>query len=146
MSTNFKGTLGEAKVLEHLVSNGLQVFKPFSDYCEIDFVIANSSMVLKRLQVKYRTLNNGRLIIPFDSIVNRKKISANLDHIDCWAIYCVTLNKIFYLTKEFILSSRNKDHAVYRLLQPKRNHPLNLPVVTLNENPHQLWNGQLTES
>lgn len=65
MNVNQKGDIGLAKVLADLTAKLYPCFVPLSGSCAVDLVVADAQMDLKRLQVKYRNLENDVLVIPF---------------------------------------------------------------------------------
>lgn len=103
MNTNKKGDIGLVKVMSDLVTKDYFIFMPLSDTTCVDLVVSNDSMILKKLQVKYCKLTDGRMCICTSTVVNGKKIPVDLSKIDIWAIYCPDNDKVYYLdTKELI--------------------------------------------
>jgi len=98
MNTNDKGNLGYAMTIADVTKKGYFIFTPLADTTNVDLVIANNKMELKRIQVKYRKKNkNGVLEIPTTTVINGKKQKTNIENIDIWAIYCPDTNEIYYL-------------------------------------------------
>ncbi len=118
MNTNEKGNVGLAKVILDVINNGYFPFLPFSDTTNVDLVIGNSKLELKRLQIKYISLNkNGVLEISTSSIVNGKRIPVNLTFIDIWAIYCPNNDKIYYISSTELI---NKKRLCLRVIKSKQ--------------------------
>lgn len=94
-----KGSIGLAAVIHSLISDGFEVFLPFDGASSVDLIVGNNEMVLKRLQVKYRTLQpNNTFGVSFQSIVNGKRVNINRSKIDGYAIYCD--GSVYFLPKE----------------------------------------------
>ncbi len=104
MDVNEKGQIGLIKVMADLAEKGYECFVPLHDYSAVDLIVLNSEYIPRRLQVKYRTLINGKIQIPFSSVVNGKRIPINRSAIDGWAVYCPENNKIAYVDKNDISS------------------------------------------
>ena len=143
LSVNGKGSVGEAIVLAELTRLGYTVFKPFSDHAPVDLVVADAQMRLVRLQVKYRKVEKGRIVLPLHSVINGKKVAADLGLIDGWAIYNPEFDTVLYLHKEDL---RNGAFSV-RVAAPKRRTRLALPVEDLRTygDPQRLFTEPIME-
>jgi hypothetical protein len=98
VTVNDKGAIGVAKAVSDLLGLGFYVFLPFDGSSPVDLVVADAKMVMRRLQVKYRTLNKwGSIEVPMSSVVNGKRIPMDLSKIDGWAIYCPETNEVYYV-------------------------------------------------
>lgn len=103
MNTNKKGDIGLVKVMSDLVTKNYFIFSPLSDTTCVDLIVANESMTLKKVQVKYCSLTDGRMCISTSTVVNGKKVPVDLSKIDFWCIYCPDTDKVYYInTKELI--------------------------------------------
>lgn len=144
MNVNGKGSIGEALVLADLTRRGYFVFKPFSDHSPVDLVVADREMRLLRLQVKYRKIERGKIILPLSSVINGRKVATNLDHVDAWALYNPELDAILYLSKGDL---RNGAFSV-RVVEPRRKNSRALPVDDLKQytDPSRVFAGSENES
>lgn len=120
MNTNEKGNLGLAKVIAELVEMKYSIFLPFTDTTIVDLVIGNNKMELKRVQVKYRKINKrGVIEIPFQTVVNGKKMDIDKSKIDLYIIYCPDNKKIYYID---IMEYYNSKIVNLRVDKPKQNN------------------------
>jgi hypothetical protein len=103
MTTNDKGNVGLAKAITDLTVKGYQVFLPLTDTSIIDIVITNKELVIKKLQIKYLTLNkDGSLAIPLESVINGKRVLNDFSNVDGFAIYCPDNDKMYYIPSKEI--------------------------------------------
>lgn len=137
MNVNTKGSIGEALMLADLTKAGYHVFKPFSDHVSVDFIVANAVKHLVRLQVKYRQIERGKIILPLHSVVNGKKAAVDLTLMDAWAIYNPDHDTILYVTK----ADLRRGGFSARIVAPHRSNRQALPVQNLGPyaNPHRLF-------
>lgn len=128
-NVNDKGAIGVARIVADLISKEYSVFLPFDGSSPVDIVVANKAMVLRRIQAKYRKLNQyGSIPIRLESIVNRKTVPIDRSKVDGYAVYCPDNDKIYYLdidsipTINFdiavIVTNRSKNIAS-KFLDPK---------------------------
>ncbi len=107
MNSNDKGNIGYAMVIADVVKRGYFIFTPFADTTCVDMVIGNDKMELKRVQIKYRTLNkNGSVEIHTSTSINGRRKATDLNMIDYYAIYCPETNKIYYISTEFMFGRK----------------------------------------
>jgi len=97
MNTNKKGDVGLVKSMMELTTNNYFVFTPISDTTCVDLVIGNSEMELKRAQIKYCSLVNGRVEIFMSTVINGKRVAIDLSKLDMWIIYCPDNDKLYYI-------------------------------------------------
>ena len=99
MNVNEKGNIGLIKVIDDLYSKGYQCFTPFDDHNPVDLISMDKSGNLKRLQVKYRSLDKkrNRYELAAKSVVNGKRILINRELIDGWALYLSDEDLVIYL-------------------------------------------------
>lgn len=116
-TVNNKGDKGLVKVMADLVEKGYFAFLPISDTTCVDLIIADQNMVLKRIQVKYRKVTDGKIEIPTSSVVNGKKIPIDKSKIDIWAVYCPDSEKVYYIPSE---TMKHKKTLILRVSQPKQ--------------------------
>jgi len=105
--TKDKGDLAVAKVIAHLLEHDIRVCLPLSEHLPFDFIAVMPDMkTLKRVQVKYRTMQGGVVQVNFRSnYYDTKKIYSvrvNLDHLDCYAVYCPDNDERYYLRTDEI--------------------------------------------
>lgn len=93
--TTDKGDIGVLKVMADLVGKGIPVFTPVSASSAFDLVILHSD-TFKRVQVKYRAIENGRIAFT----LNRKSTEAiyRNTEVDLLAIYCPDTDKCYYVS------------------------------------------------
>ena len=98
MTTNDKGNIGLAKLICDMTIKGFQVFLPLTDTSLIDIIISDKLYNIKKLQVKYISLNShGSIFISKETVVNRKRILNNFNNLDGFAIYCPNNDKLYYV-------------------------------------------------
>ena len=106
MNVNEKGSIGLIEVIRDLTKKGYECFVPLHDYSAVD-LIAMKDHKTYRLQVKYRTLLRGIILIDFFSKVNGKSVAIDMDAIDGWAVYCPEVDKVVYIGKFEIDTTKN---------------------------------------
>jgi hypothetical protein len=105
LTVNQKGVIGLVRVMADLVTRRYEVFTPTSDASPVDLILANSTMSLRRLQVKYRELHQRPrmradtkvLTVDLASIVNGKRIPIDRSKIDGLGIYCPYSDQVYYV-------------------------------------------------
>lgn len=118
MNTNEKGNLGFAMVIADVMKKGYFVFMPIADTTNVDLIIANDKMNLKRVQVKYRKkTEKGVIEIPTTTVINGKKVPTDLSKIDIWAVYCPDTNKMYYIPTQDLIG---KATLSLRIDKPKK--------------------------
>ena len=100
-TVNDKGSIGVAMTVADLLRQGYYVFLPFDGSSPVDLIVANREMLTKRLQVKYRVVENRKLRIPLSSVVNGKRVPIKFDKIDEWAVYCPNNDQMYYISKSY---------------------------------------------
>lgn len=103
------------------------------------WIVANSRMELRRLQVKYRNLENGLIIVQLHTVVNGRKVRIDVDKIDGWAIYCSETKDVYYVAKQNV--DVTKTRFSLRVLQTKQFQPLASPAGQLYRDERRLWMG-----
>ena len=103
--TKDKGDLGLIKVMCDLSEQGFKILTPFSEHLPFDLVAFSPvSGKLYKVQVKYRKLSKGVVIVPLitsflsgeGSVVKRYKDG----DFDVIAVYCPDIKSCAYLTNE----------------------------------------------
>lgn len=116
-TTNVKGNKGLVNVMADLVNKNYFVFLPIADTTCVDLIASNENMNLKRMQIKFRAVTNGKIELVTESVVNGKKVPVNLENIDLWAVYCPDNKQVYYVaTKELI----GKKSLTLRIEEPKQ--------------------------
>lgn len=117
-TTNTKGNKGLANVIADIINKDYFIFLPIADTTCVDLIASDNNMILKKIQVKYRSINKkGTLEIPTETVVNGKKTPSNLDHIDFWAIYCPDNKNVYYVS---VKELKNKKVLFLRIDEPKQ--------------------------
>ena len=99
MNVNEKGNIGLIKVMADLYSKGYHCYTPFDDHSPVDLISMDDTGRVRRLQVKYRSLNEKRnhYELSARSVVNGKTIPINRDLIDGWAVYLSNVDTVIYI-------------------------------------------------
>ena len=99
MNVNEKGNIGLIKVIADLYSKGYHCFTPFDDHSPVDLISMSADGIVKRLQVKYRSLNvkRNQYELSARSVVNGKTIPIDRTLIDGWAVYLADEDVIIYV-------------------------------------------------
>ena len=104
--TKNKGDLGVLKAQADLCSKGYLVCLPLSEHAPFDLIIYKEGK-FRRVQVKARTIKNGRLGVRFEHSysdnrgVHTNKV--NMNSIDLYSVYCLDTDQCYYFrSKEFI--------------------------------------------
>jgi PD-(D/E)XK nuclease superfamily protein len=107
MTTNEKGNIGLAKVINSLVTNEFSIYLPFSDTSPIDLIVANKKLETKKLQIKYIKAIKNIVTIRFSSVVNGKRILVDPTGVDFWAVYCPDNDRVFYIPSVLVKGKKN---------------------------------------
>lgn len=120
--TKNKGDLGILKVQLELHLQGFSVFTSQSEHEAFDLV-AYKNQRFQRVQVKYRTAENGKVDVPVTTTWADKngnhRTAYDLDEIDVIAVYCPDTDLIY-----FVPAGELKDRSTgisLRLEKPKNN-------------------------
>jgi hypothetical protein len=100
MNVNEKGNIGLIKVMADLYSKEYHCFTPFDDHSPVDLITLDKIGNVRRLQVKYRSLDKKRnhYELSARSVVNGKVIPIDRTLIDGWAVYLADADKVVYLS------------------------------------------------
>ncbi len=100
MNVNQKGNIGLIKVMADLYSKGYHCFTPFDDHSPVDLIAMDETGFCKRLQVKYRSLDEKRQRYELSarSVVNGKVIPIDRTLIDGWAVYLADEDLVIYIS------------------------------------------------
>ena len=96
MNVNEKGVMGLLKVTTNLYSRGYTCFTPVDDYNPVD-CIAMKDGVMYRLQIKYRSSEDGTYELRSRSTVNGKNREIDRTLLDAWAVYLADRDKVIYI-------------------------------------------------
>jgi hypothetical protein len=99
MNTNQKGSVAETFAMYKFQSHGFSCYKPIHDYSPIDLLVTKDLSEILRVQVKYLKLQNGKIGIPTDSVVNGKRVPNDLSKIDIWACFIPEYNNMIFVKK-----------------------------------------------
>lgn len=122
MNSNEKGDIGLSKVIADVVSKGYFIFLPLSDRTHVDLIIANKKMNLKRIQIKYISINKGGVLsIVTSTVINGKKTPMDLSQTDIWAIYCPDNDKIYYVSTNELLYKKTFNLRINKPKQIQKN-------------------------
>ena len=119
--TKNKGDLGVLKAQADLCSKGYLVCLPLSEHAPFDLVIFKDG-VFKRVQIKTRTLKNGKLSVRFEHSysdskgVHTRKI--DIESVDIYCVYCLNNDQCYYFSTKVIASKTTLD---LRVETPKNN-------------------------
>jgi hypothetical protein len=102
-STSKKGVKGLVNVMADLTNKEYFPFLPISDINIIDLVVANQELDLKKMQIKYRSINKGKIEIPTESVVNGKKVKLDVSKVDLWAVYCPDNKQVYYISSKELI-------------------------------------------
>ena len=99
--TNQQGDIGVAKVIADLLANGERLLQPIDSTCPYDLAIDKGGK-LTRVQVKYRTVNNGVLQVQLRraSVCYGKPKYRRNEEVDLIAIYSPTTDACYYIPVE----------------------------------------------
>ncbi len=121
--TKDKGDLAVAKAIAHLLEHNIHVCLPLSEHLPFDLIAVMPDLTtLKRVQVKYRTLENGYVPVSFRSnYYNSKRIytvKVDLNQLDAYATFCPETDTVYYLRVDEI---PEKSVALRMRVSPTRN-------------------------
>lgn len=139
MNVNHKGDIGLTKVLADLTGKLYSCFIPLSGSCPVNLVVGNSKMELRRLQVKYRNLDNGLLVVQLHTVINGVKTRVDTHKIDGWAVYCPETDTVYYLAKTDVDVARSRFSL--RVAPAKQAHPHEAPGCHPFQDETRLWRG-----
>lgn len=101
--TKNKGDIGVLKACADIAEQGYLVLTPLSEHSPFDLVAYKEKSFL-RIQVKYRSAKNGRLLLDFRSSYSDKNgahsITSDKTEIDYYCIYCPDTNECYYLNPD----------------------------------------------
>ena len=96
MNTNQKGAIAETAVLAAAVARGYMVSLPVG-HCSYDLVIDRHNL-LERVQVKYLTLRNGKVLVRFnDPTTLNNNVNYTSTNVDALVIYESLSGRIFWI-------------------------------------------------
>jgi len=111
--------LGVLKAQVDLAQQGFTVLLPLTEHQDFDLVAYKDSKFW-RIQVKYRSANNGRLEVHFRSTWSDRNghhfVDVNKSEIDLYCIYCPETDECYYLDPSMFNKS-----VTLRVNVPKNN-------------------------
>ena len=126
--TKTKGDLGVLKVMTDLCSKGYLVLVPMTEHASFDLV-AYRGNIFQRIQVKYRSLRNGKLEVSSrTSWADKHGTHINqytADAFDIFALYCPNTDKCYYVKWDGIF-----DHLYLRIMPSKNNQIKGIHLAT----------------
>lgn len=129
--TKDKGDYGLLKVQCEYSKNGYIIMNPMTEHSPFDFVAYKDGQ-FQRVQVKYRTMTNGSIVLPFKTSWNDKNGTHikfyDLNEIDVFAIYCPDNDKCYFLKSDDMM---DKKCITLRIL-PSKNHQIENIIMAEN--------------
>src|ERR1035441_7316551 len=108
--TKGKGDIGLAMVIADLTKKGHSVCLPLAEHLPFDMVVASDDGGISRVQVKYRTAQDGAVVVKLTSgYANSKGIhQTRNDHtrFDAYAVYCPDTDCVYYIPNWFIVDRK----------------------------------------
>lgn len=113
------GDIAEQKFILFCMQNNINIYKPINSNGRVDFIIEINNK-LKKVQIKYRSVNNNKLCLSASKQQNgREKIlKYKKDEIDLFLVYEPVTDLFYNIPVE--LYEKNKVH-VFRVNPPKNN-------------------------
>ena len=119
--TKNKGDLGVLKAQADLCAKGFLVCIPLSEHAPFDLVIFKDD-VFKRVQVKARTLKQGKLTVRFEHSYSDKRgvhtRKVDMNSIDLYCIYCLDNDTCYYFS---VNDFKKRSTINLRVNAPKNN-------------------------
>lgn len=126
--TKSKGDLGVLKAKVDLYQKGYITLSPDTEHAPFDIAIYKDGEI-KTVQVKYRTVKNGAIVIKFESSWADKNGSHvklfDKDSVDIFCVYCPDTDKCYYFDAKKFGRSVN-----LRVETPKNNQGKNIKFAS----------------
>lgn len=126
--TKEKGDLGVLKAQVEFAKEGYKILTSNSEHLPFDFVVYKNKE-FKRVQVKYRSLKNGKLDIRFRSCWSDKTGThvkeIDKTEIDIFCIYCPETDECYFLDPRKFKKSVN-----LRVNTPKNNQKIKINLIS----------------
>ena len=104
MNTNQVGNLGELKVIEACLRNGIQVFTPFGDGSVVDLILVVNGVCLKAQVKSTETNNDGVMTFKMKSEKSTRQADTThkytKDEIDIFLLYSFAYDEVYVLPIE----------------------------------------------
>jgi len=141
MNVNQKGFVGLTRVVADLAARGYEVFLPAHDFSAVDLIALNTAGVAKRIQVKYRSSENGSVAVPLATVVNGKHIPIDKGHIDGWAMFVADRDAILYLPVSLADNSSSEFRVRFEERTTNRRSGSRPPAPMFSDftDPVKLW-------
>lgn len=109
--THDKGDVAVVEVMADLVRQGFKICLPVSTHLPFDLIaVHNGTGSLLKIQVKYRTVCNGKLDVQLRThSVGAGKSSYKpiaSGWVDAWAVYCSDTKSVYYIGADELLQVR----------------------------------------
>ena len=115
MNVNEKGSIGLIEVIRDLTKKGYECFTPLHDYSAVDLLVMDKHFQVKRLQIKYRKFEDDNVLeLPFNTVVNGKRVPIDFSAIDGWAVYIPDVETVCYIPKN-IVPEGNKSFRIRKV-------------------------------
>ncbi|OGO49870.1 MAG: hypothetical protein A2W37_16415 [Chloroflexi bacterium RBG_16_63_12] len=140
--TKDKGDIGIGMVIANLMNNGIQVCVPISEHLPFDLVAISAGFALRKVQVKYRSVRNGKISLSLrNSYSDRRGVhvrQAARSSFDAYAVYCPETQKVYYVNVAEI-PDRLVNVFTLRVGRSKNNQIRGVNVAANFENPRRLF-------
>ena len=113
------GALGEARVIEHLIGRGYQVFTEFGDNSKIDLVAVDKDYNLTKVQVKCYHSKDETVSVYTTKSGPNYQFRYEHKHADVYAIYVYDKKILLFISADEVLG--NKRSITIRLKAPENN-------------------------
>lgn len=119
-----KGNLGYSATIKELHKLGVNVFVELGDNSKTDLIVECDGKLVK-IQVKYATEKNGKVILPLKkSGPNGYRYTYTTNDVDIFSVYLPTLDKVLFVPS--ILACKNKKSFDIRIDKSKNNQSGNV--------------------
>lgn len=115
--TKDKGDFALGLVISEFLRHGLAVLVPLSEHQPYDLVTSNDSGVMRKIQIKYRSLSaTGIVTISMRNTYSDRngwhEHPVDKSGFDCYAIYCPESDRIYYIRTDEIPESQTKAFCI----------------------------------
>jgi len=116
MHSKAKGTIGEAKAIQHFLQNGFRVFTEFGDLSRIDLIVEKNNQLLK-IQVKSYTSKDNKVVLYSKKAGPNYNFHYTEGDVDIFAVYILDKDELFYVSAKELCAM--KSGLTFRLAEPK---------------------------
>jgi hypothetical protein len=140
--TKDKGDVGIGMVIANLMNNGIQVCLPISEHLPFDLVAISASYILRRVQVKYKSMRNGKISLSLRNSYSDRRGThirrTERSSFDAYAVYCPETHKVYYISVAEI-PDRLINTFTLRVAPSKNSQIRGVNVAADFENPLRLF-------